>query len=60
MNELHLFAGAGGGILGSELLGFRTVCAKNGDFSKGEGGAIAYAWFHWAKGHRGDCTIKWL
>lgn len=27
MNELHLFAGAGGGILGSELLGFRTVCA---------------------------------
>jgi DNA (cytosine-5)-methyltransferase 1 len=27
MNELHLFAGAGGGILGSELLGHRTVCA---------------------------------
>ena len=27
MNELHLFAGAGGGMLGSELLGFRTVCA---------------------------------
>lgn len=27
MNELHLFAGAGGGILGSELLGIRTVCA---------------------------------
>lgn len=27
VNELHLFAGAGGGILGSELLGFRTVCA---------------------------------
>lgn len=27
MNELHLFSGAGGGILGSELLGFRTVCA---------------------------------
>lgn len=27
MNELHLFAGAGGGILGSSLLGFRTVCA---------------------------------
>lgn len=26
MNELHLFAGAGGGILGSELLGIRTVC----------------------------------
>lgn len=27
VNELHLFAGAGGGILGSSLLGFRTVCA---------------------------------
>lgn len=27
MNELHLFAGAGGGILGSKLLGHRTVCA---------------------------------
>lgn len=27
MNELHLFAGAGGGILGSELLGIRTICA---------------------------------
>jgi len=27
VNELHLFAGAGGGILGSELLGMRTVCA---------------------------------
>ena len=27
MNELHLFAGAGGGILGGELLGHTTVCA---------------------------------
>lgn len=27
MNELHLFSGAGGGILGSELLGIRTICA---------------------------------
>ncbi|MGJ7529809.1 DNA cytosine methyltransferase [Variovorax sp. GB1P17] len=27
MNELELFAGAGGGILGSMLLGHRTVCA---------------------------------
>ena len=27
MNELALFAGAGGGILGGELLGWRTVCA---------------------------------
>lgn len=27
MNELHLFAGAGGGILGGMLLGHRCVCA---------------------------------
>lgn len=27
MNELHLFAGAGGGILGGMLLGHRPVCA---------------------------------
>jgi len=27
MNELHLFAGAGGGILGGELLGHTCVCA---------------------------------
>ena len=27
MNELHLFAGAGGGILGGYLLGHRCVCA---------------------------------
>jgi DNA (cytosine-5)-methyltransferase 1 len=27
MNELHLFAGAGGGILGGILLGHTTVCA---------------------------------
>jgi len=32
MNELALFAGAGGGILGGKLLGWRTVCAveRNG------------------------------
>lgn len=38
----------------------RRICAKNGDFSKTEGGAIAYAWFHWIKNHRKDCIIKWL
>ena len=27
MNELHLFAGSGGGILGGQLLGHTTVCA---------------------------------
>jgi len=31
MNELALFAGAGGGILAGHLLGFRTVCAVEQD-----------------------------
>lgn len=31
MNELALFAGAGGGILGGTLLGWRTVCAVEVD-----------------------------
>lgn len=31
MNELALFAGAGGGILGGHLLGWRTVCAVERD-----------------------------
>ena len=31
MNELALFAGAGGGILGAKLLGWRTVCAVEFD-----------------------------
>ena len=31
MNELSLFAGAGGGILASALLGMRTVCAVERD-----------------------------
>lgn len=34
MNELALFAGAGGGILGGQLLGWRTVCAvENNPYS---------------------------
>ena len=31
MNELALFAGAGGGILGGQLLGWRTICAVECD-----------------------------
>lgn len=31
MNELALFAGAGGGVLGGHLLGWRTVCAVEYD-----------------------------
>ena len=31
MNELALFAGAGGGVLGGHLLGWRTICAVERD-----------------------------
>ena len=31
LRELALFAGAGGGILGGHLLGWRTVCAVERD-----------------------------
>lgn len=31
LNELALFAGAGGGILGSHLLGWKTICAVERD-----------------------------
>lgn len=31
LNELALFAGGGGGILGAQLIGFRTVCAVEND-----------------------------
>jgi len=32
VNELALFAGAGGGLLASELLGFKTICAVELDW----------------------------
>lgn len=32
MNELALFAGAGGGLLATQMLGFRTVCAVELDW----------------------------
>lgn len=41
----------------------RLLCAKNADFvgmEKGGGSAVAYAWFVWQKGFRGDTIIKWI
>lgn len=41
----------------------RLQCAKNGDFNtygKGVGTAVAYAWFVWEKGFKGDPIIKWI
>lgn len=39
----------------------RINCAKNGDFEKyGDNHAIAYAWYVWEKGYKGDPIIKWI
>ena len=41
----------------------RVMCAKNGDFDgmkAGGGSAVAYAWFIWEKGYKGETTIGWL
>lgn len=41
----------------------RLQCAKNGDFEKygkGVGTAVAYAWFVWEKGFKGDPIIRWI
>lgn len=41
----------------------RLLCAPNGDFEatrKNGGSAVAYAWFVWEKGYKGDTIIKWV
>ncbi len=41
----------------------RIQCAKNGDFEKykkGVGTAVAYAWFIWEKGFKGETTVGWI
>lgn len=41
----------------------RILCAKNGDFDRmiaGGGSAVAYAWYVWEKGYKGDTIIKWI
>lgn len=41
----------------------RLQCAKNGDFEKygkGVGTAVAYGWYVWEKGYKGDPIIKWI
>lgn len=38
----------------------RVNCAKNGDFSKAESSAVAYAWFVWEKGFKGEPKIRWI
>ena len=41
----------------------RITCAKNGDFEymKANGGsAVAYAFYVWKKGYKGDTILKWF
>lgn len=38
----------------------RALCAKNGEFEKYPSSAIAYAWFIWEKGFKGNPIIKWI
>ena len=38
----------------------RITCAINGDFDKISSSAIAYAWFVWVKGYKGNTIIKWI
>lgn len=41
----------------------RIICAKNADFEgvrAGGGSAVAYAWYIWQKGYKGETKIKWI
>ena len=41
----------------------RLLCAKNGEFEKMKangGSAVAYGWFIWVKGFKGNTIIKWF
>ncbi len=41
----------------------RILCAKNGDFDslkESGGSAVAYAWFVWEKGYKGETTVGWI
>lgn len=41
----------------------RIMCAKNAEFDKmraGGGSAVAYAWYVWEKGYKGETIVKWI
>lgn len=38
----------------------RQICAKNGDFTNTKSSAVAYAWFIWKKGFKGEPSIYWI
>lgn len=38
----------------------RLLCAKNGNFAKYSSRAVAFAWYVWEKGFKGDTIVKWI
>lgn len=38
----------------------RVKCAKNGKFDEIGSSAVAYAWFVWEKGYKGNPIIRWV
>ena len=38
----------------------RLKCAKDGEFEKIKSSAVAYAWFVWEKGFKGETVVKWI
>lgn len=41
----------------------RIMCAKNAEFERmreGGGSAVAYAWYVWEKGYKGDTIVRWI
>lgn len=38
----------------------RMHCAMNAEFEKMKSNAIAYAWYVWEKGYKGDTVLKWF
>ena len=38
----------------------RLRCAKNADFENTGSSAVAYCWFLWEKGYKGDTVVKWF
>lgn len=38
----------------------RIPCAKNGNFDNYPSSAIAYAWYVWEKGYKGETIVRWI
>lgn len=38
----------------------RLKCAKNGNFEDMDGSSVAYAWYIWEKGYKGQTILKWF